>query len=73
MPSPAGRDSLAELFKRGELRGFHMDHYNRGHRCARCAALLPAVRPLLAQCSVSCQMLDSQCGSQCLKTELSSC
>ncbi|KAI7837110.1 hypothetical protein COHA_009058 [Chlorella ohadii] len=26
------RDSLAELFKRGELRGFHMDHYNRGHR-----------------------------------------
>ncbi|KAL4446810.1 hypothetical protein ABPG77_008054 [Micractinium sp. CCAP 211/92] len=26
------RDSLQELFKRGELRGFHMDHYNRGHR-----------------------------------------
>ncbi|PSC73160.1 Glycosyltransferase LARGE2 [Micractinium conductrix] len=26
------RDVLHELFKRGELRGFHMDHYNRGHR-----------------------------------------
>ena len=30
----AGRDALKELFNRGELRGFHMDHYNRGHRCA---------------------------------------
>lgn len=30
---PPGRDALHELFKRGELRGFHMDHYNRGHRC----------------------------------------
>lgn len=26
------REALQELFKRGELRGFHMDHYNRGHR-----------------------------------------
>lgn len=31
-PRAAGRDTLQELFKRGELRGFHMDHYNRGHR-----------------------------------------
>ncbi len=39
----AGRDSLAELFKRGELRGFHMDHYNRGHRCATMMPLLLVV------------------------------
>ncbi|KAL4856061.1 LARGE xylosyl- and glucuronyltransferase 2 [Chlorella vulgaris] len=26
------RTALHELFDRGELRGFHMDHYNRGHR-----------------------------------------
>lgn len=28
-PPAAGREALHELFKRGELRGFHMDHYNR--------------------------------------------
>ena len=35
LPPPmrgAGRAALHELFDRGELRGFHMDHYNRGHR-----------------------------------------
>ena len=31
-PNPAGRETLKELFSKGQLEGFHVSNYGRGHR-----------------------------------------
>ena len=32
VPSPTGRETLKELFSKGQVEGFHVSNYGRGHR-----------------------------------------